>query len=173
MSAQALPTDTRPLVVVEAPSEPDLKALWLEAVQSGLADPREIARWIASQLPDEGLRDVLGEVLRPWVMNLTRLEQRDKPRRHAQGEAGMSRWERESGDIAIYARLECPNGEWKQLGDCSRAEVQMLGKSRLKSAMSHKREAGRFGLLSKTMGERNATVVRDLPVDVVVEILNA
>lgn len=161
------------LVAPEGSATPDLTALVREAWDEGLADPREIASWVVDRLADEHLREALKLTLKPWVMHIGRREQRSTPKMAVGGRAGKSRWEREQGDVAVYARLECPNGEWKPLGDCTREEVRALGKYRLKLAESHKREAGRFGLLSKTMNERDATVVRDLPADLVTEILNA
>lgn len=161
------------LPALEPTTELSLRSLVREALDnSDEADPHVIADSIASAMSLPEARLALRATLPALVREVIRTQ------RHRGGAVppGSARWDnvaelQASGELTLLrARVFC--GEWKFLGDCTRADVDDVAARRATEAADLVAMAERFTNLSAAMKRKRAATVADLPGDVLSEIFN-
>lgn len=133
------------------------------------SDPREIAAEVLAAIPDDQVRDCLGEALSPymrWHITKSRggvptpekLEEDLKPVapvRSAKVEAIRDHWAK-----FLDERVQV-NGNWKKVADCTVLDVQALARERREVAAKNVAHAKRFEKLAEDMQAQGAATVAE------------
>lgn len=132
-------------------------------------DPREIAAEVLASIPDEDLRECLGDALAPymqWHITKSRrgiptpdkLEEDLKPVapvRSAKVNAIRDHWAK-----FLEERVQV-NGNWKKVADCTVQDVQALARERREVAAKNMAHARRFEKLAEDMQAQGAATVAE------------
>lgn len=192
MSALPKPViESSPAIALLPAPEFDLDAVIREVLAtSASANPRDIAIDVAARIPDEVLADVVALLLPVRVRkvirsqragaryNTSRRVRTERPVDHqAEGDvpvaAGSVRWQ-DAANITHDPkrwRLAIDGDGWKLLGECTEGDVKAVILSYRKLAVANEAIADRYCDLRDTMIAEGASVVADLPDDVVRMIL--
>lgn len=132
-------------------------------------DPREIAAEVLASIPDEDLRECLGDALGPymqWHITKSRrgiptpekLEEDLKPVApvmSAKVNAIRDHWAK------FLAERVQVNGTWKKVADCTVQDVQALARERREVAAKNMAHAKRFEKLAEDMQAQGAATVAE------------
>ncbi len=164
-----------------AAAEPDfsLRALVRAALEGDETDPHRIAEDLISAMSPSDAWQALASVMPAYVREVIR-EQRQRavaPRGGA-GVTTSSRWKNvaqlhAAGELTLLRARVFALGEWKFLGDCTRDDVMDIVEQRDAEATANAAAARRYSALRAAMTRREATLVSDLPADVLSEIFDA
>lgn len=133
------------------------------------SDPREIAAEVLASIPDDDLRECLGDALgtymrwhitksRGGVPTPEKLEEDLKPVapvRSAKVEAIRDHWAK-----FLDERVQV-NGNWKKVADCTVLDVQALARERREVAAKNVAHAKRFEKLAEDMQAQGAATVAE------------
>lgn len=127
------------------------------ARETQTADPKELAEKVIAAIPDEDRDAAFHEAMIAFVMSRVTRDRRGVP------QPGVSK--KVAAVRTAWARFLMEpvqiNGQWKQVGDCTAAEVDILAAQRREVARKNLEHARRFEALAKDMREKNVATVRD------------
>lgn len=153
-----------------------LKALIREVAEtSPQADPRALAAEVAKMVPEEHLRDALGDALfhtvRHFITNDRSAVTGGGTKRERRN-AKLTKWD---GVGELYARIlglrvDTTDDGWKFLGDCTQHDIANAVAFRKKLAKQNMEAGQRYQALLTVMVEAKAEVVADAPQDKVMAV---
>lgn len=149
------------------------------ALEGGEPDPYRVAADVIASLSLADARAALAATLPSYVRDVIRDQRRGRVRVASPAAAPTSaRWDNvaelhASGELTLLRQRVFAQGAWKFLGDCTREDVQAIAEDRDVLAAENAAAADRYRRLRAAMGRRKATVVRDLPADVLTRIFDA
>jgi hypothetical protein len=153
--------------------EYDILAAYVVALaESDDPDAREVARQVAATTPDEALRSALERALVALAPTMVTRERSQLRAHGSNGNAPRSkRWEQAVAEhnAILRQRIATATG-MVFLGEATVEQVRYAARLRRHQAAAMETQATWFERLAKAMEDRGATVVRDLPGDVLSEM---
>jgi hypothetical protein len=159
--------------------QPDTDFSLADIVRDALADsdepdPARIADTVANSLPLAEARMALAFTLQDYVLRMIRIQRR----RAVPVQPGTVRWDNVaelhgSGELSLLRSRVMAQGEWKFLGDCTRADVADIVAGREAEMAKAAASADRYRRLRAAMGRYKVDAVRDLPGATLNEIFDA
>lgn len=127
------------------------------ARETQAADPTELTEKVIAAVPDEHQAECFREAVQAFVYSRVTRDRRGVPtpgtsKKVAAVRTAWARFLMEPVQI---------NGQWKQVGDCTADEVDILAAQRREVARKNLEHARRFEALAKDMREKNVATVRD------------
>lgn len=143
-----------------------------QLMKEDIVDPHELSQRIIEELSPTEAKYAMEELLVPYcriVIANTRSSIRNKMTKAV----GTSRWDRYENDIRVYRRVECIDGVYKPLGECTRNDISWIAANRIRLAKKIEEEAERYFKLVDHMESLDAHTVNEVPVPELMEILHA
>lgn len=182
--------ESAPAIALLLAPEFDLDAVIRDVLAtSANANPRDIAIDVAARIPDEVLADVVAQLLPPRIQKAIRYQRAGarynaarrvrtvQPADHQSDDAapvtvGSGRWQNAADITHDPKRWRVAiDGDWMLLGECTAEHVKVAILAYRKLAAANEAIADRYCDLRDTMIAEGASVVADLPDDVVRMIL--
>ncbi len=149
-----------------------LSRLVRAALAGDEADPHAIAESLIASMSLADARLALAATLPDYVRkSITRSRGASPAPRSAKWDNVAQLYA--SGELELLRLRVFASGAWKFLGDCSRDDVKDLAAQREAEAAANAAASARFKALGAAMTRRKASMVSDLPADVLKGIFNA
>jgi hypothetical protein len=143
-----------------------------ELERSKSADPLVVAEGVLDLIPDEALRDVVGQLIRGYVRNEAgrqrsrHLSQAIHPTRVAPSPSSKVAAIRTAWQRVLDDRIHVGGAAYKFLRDCTYEDLQAAANERERLAEANHRSAKQYQLLADLIAQHGVTTFGELPVEI-------
>ena len=139
-------------------------------------DPYEIASEVLKQIPEDELYGVVEMLLPEYVSERLRSyrhsQQKRKRSKKGKEATTSTRWaktEHEDWDDIFFTSVSVPGEGRKWLGDCTRDDIAAISNEYFDAASENQAKGESYSEIFDAMKRRRASIVSELPADLVIE----